>query len=56
MDSGGWKVVYDLKPYTITDEGDYFAVHYDYKQIASYKDKALAFEYCVLKSEVLEFN
>ncbi len=49
MDNGGWKVIYDNKPYLICDETEYFAVYREYKQIAAFKTKDLAFEYVFLK-------
>lgn len=44
MDSG-YKFIYDNPPYLISDETDYFAVYKDYKQIASFKTRQLAFDY-----------
>lgn len=48
MDSGGYKSIYNDGKYQIFDEGDYFAVDKDYKHIASFKTKAMAFEFIYL--------
>lgn len=56
MDDGSWgKVVYDLKPYMINDEGEYHSVWKDYKQVASFKNRELAFEYVNYKISVRYF-
>ena len=45
MDSGGYKIIYDLEPYMIDDCDTYFMVYRDCKHIASFWNKIDAFDY-----------
>lgn len=45
MDNGGYKFIYNDDVYQILDEGEYFAVDKDYRQIAAFKTSNAAFEY-----------
>lgn len=45
MDNGSARILYDLPPYTIYDEIDFFAVDKGYQHIASFKKKEDAFKY-----------
>lgn len=49
MDSGGWILVYENKPYTVYDEKEYFPVYLDYKQVAAFKNKDEAVKYVLWK-------
>lgn len=49
MDSGGYIVVYKDEPYIVFDEGDYFPVNLNSRQIAAFKTKADAVEYILWK-------
>ena len=50
MDSGGYKIIYDAGVYLIADETDYFAVYKNFRQIAAFKTKELAFDYvCMIR-------
>lgn len=46
MDNGSWgDTVYDLKPYMIIDQKEFFSIWENNKQIASFKEKDKAFQY-----------
>lgn len=48
MDSG-YKFILSDEPWLVEDCGNYFPVHYNYKQIAAFKTKELALEYYAYK-------
>lgn len=49
MDSGGYKWVFDSKPYMVADETEYFAVYKDSKQVAAFREKDEAVGYILWK-------
>jgi hypothetical protein len=51
MDNGGYKFIYVDHPWSLLDETEYFAVNYNYKQIAAFKTKDLALEYILWKKK-----
>lgn len=54
MDSGGYKWVFDSKPYMVADETEYFAVYLDSKQVAAFKEKDEAVSYILWKKKYTE--
>lgn len=45
MDNGGYKIIYDLEPYTIDDCETFFMVYKNHKHIASFWNRKDAFDY-----------
>lgn len=46
--------IYNLAPFTIYDEDEYFAVFKDWKQIAAFKEKKLAFDFVKFYRDIVE--